>query len=117
MRRSGRPVTTLRGSSQPTRGVDPVEPDPSGQHGRDERILPTREGTRDQDAPPRFPKELLSFFVRLTTDPGQIVLDPFAGSNTSCWVAQSLHRRWISFELDSMCFRFSRTTLFGTSFG
>lgn len=51
--------------------------------------------------PARFPKELPSFFIRLTTDPGQIVLDPFAGSNTSGWVAQSLRRRWVAFELDS----------------
>jgi len=31
--------------------------------------------------PARFPRELPEFFIRLTTDVGDLVLDPFAGSN------------------------------------
>src|SRR5438132_2265538 len=45
--------------------------------------------------PARFPKELPEFFIRLTTEPEDVVLDPFAGSNMTGCVAQGLSRRWI----------------------
>ncbi len=50
--------------------------------------------------PARFPKALPEFFIKFTTDTRDIVLDPFAGSNTTGWVAQLLKRRWIAIELD-----------------
>jgi DNA modification methylase len=39
------------------------------------------------------------FYFRLLTDDGDYVLDPFAGSNTTGAVAESLGLRWISSEL------------------
>lgn len=48
--------------------------------------------------PARFPAALPSFFIRLLTDPGDSVLDPFAGSNTTGWIAESLGRRWVAIE-------------------
>jgi DNA modification methylase len=50
--------------------------------------------------PARFPAELPRFFTRFLTDEGDTVLDPFAGSNTTGAVAESLNRRWISVERD-----------------
>lgn len=50
--------------------------------------------------PARFPGKLPEFFIKFLTDPGDLVLDFFAGSNTTGEVAESLRRRWISFELD-----------------
>ena len=50
--------------------------------------------------PARMPQKLVEFFVEFLTDEGDIVLDPFAGSNTTGSVAQRLRRRWISIELD-----------------
>ncbi len=50
--------------------------------------------------PARFPEELPSFFIELLTDPGDIVLDIFAGSNTTGSAAEELGRRWIAFEKD-----------------
>lgn len=50
--------------------------------------------------PARFPAALPMFFVKLLTEPGDVVVDPFAGSNTSGAVAEDLGRRWLSFELD-----------------
>lgn len=49
--------------------------------------------------PARFPKAFAEFFIRFLTTPGDIVLDPFAGSNTTGAVAERLRRRWIAFEL------------------
>lgn len=49
--------------------------------------------------PARFPAALPDFFIRLLTEEGDLVLDPFAGSNTTGAVAQDLRRRWLAFEL------------------
>ncbi|MCJ7624625.1 MAG: site-specific DNA-methyltransferase [Anaerolineaceae bacterium] len=48
--------------------------------------------------PARMPLELSNFFIEFLTDPGDIVLDPFAGSNTTGFCAEKLSRRWISIE-------------------
>lgn len=50
--------------------------------------------------PARMPKEVPAFFIKLLTDKDDIVLDPFAGSNTTGSVAESLRRRWISIEIN-----------------
>jgi len=51
--------------------------------------------------PARFPPELPDFFIRFLTKPGQTVLDPFAGSNTTGRVAETLQRRWIGVEINA----------------
>ena len=48
--------------------------------------------------PARFPSKLPEFFIRFLTDPGDLVLDIFAGSNTTGQVAESEGRRWLAFE-------------------
>lgn len=50
--------------------------------------------------PARMPAGLASFFIQFLTDEGDLVLDPFAGSNTTGYVAERLGRRWTSFEID-----------------
>jgi DNA modification methylase len=50
--------------------------------------------------PARFPAELPRFFINLLTEPDDIVLDPFAGSNTTGKVAEELGRRWLSVDID-----------------
>ncbi|PYU95547.1 MAG: site-specific DNA-methyltransferase [Acidobacteria bacterium] len=50
--------------------------------------------------PARFPQALPEFFIKLLTNPGDIILDPFAGSNVTGAAAESLARQWISIELD-----------------
>lgn len=51
--------------------------------------------------PARFPAALPEFFIKLCTKPGDLVLDPFAGSNTTGYVAEALGRHWIAVELNS----------------
>lgn len=50
--------------------------------------------------PARFPKEFADFFIKFTTTKGDLVLDPFAGSNTTGFSAETLERKWIAMELD-----------------
>lgn len=49
--------------------------------------------------PARFPAKLPEFFIKMLTEPGDLVVDIFAGSNTAGQVAESLGRRWQAFEL------------------
>ena len=49
--------------------------------------------------PSRMHPDLPEFFIKFLTDPGDIVMDPFAGSNTTGAVAEQLDRRWISIEI------------------
>jgi DNA modification methylase len=51
--------------------------------------------------PARFPADLPRFFINFLTDEADVVLDPFAGSNTTGATAESMGRRWISMELSS----------------
>lgn len=48
--------------------------------------------------PARMRKDLVAWFVQFLTDPGDLVLDPFAGSNTTGSVAESMGRNWIAIE-------------------
>ena len=50
--------------------------------------------------PARFPASLPEYFIRLATDPGDMVLDPFAGSCVTGEVAERLERKWICVEVN-----------------
>jgi DNA modification methylase len=51
--------------------------------------------------PARFPAELPEFFIRMLTDQGDTVLDPFAGSCVTGEVCERLARRWICVEVQA----------------
>jgi site-specific DNA-methyltransferase (cytosine-N4-specific) len=50
--------------------------------------------------PARFPAKFPEFFIRMLTDPGDLVVDIFGGSNTTGYVAEVEGRRWLTFEAD-----------------
>jgi len=47
------------------------------------------------------PERLMDRIIQVATDPGDIVLDPFAGSGTTSAVAHKRQRRWIGIERES----------------
>jgi DNA modification methylase len=49
--------------------------------------------------PARYPAELPEYFIRMLTDPGDFVVDPFAGSCVTGEVCERLDRRWACIEL------------------
>lgn len=49
--------------------------------------------------PARFPAKLPEFFIRMLTNPDDLVVDIFGGSNTTGQVAEAEGRRWMTFEL------------------
>lgn len=48
--------------------------------------------------PARFPEELPRFFIKMLTQPGDLVLDIFAGSNTTGAMAELFHRKWMAID-------------------
>jgi site-specific DNA-methyltransferase (cytosine-N4-specific) len=48
--------------------------------------------------PARFPAKLPEFFIRMLTEPDDLVVDIFGGSNTTGQVAEQEGRRWMVFE-------------------
>jgi site-specific DNA-methyltransferase (cytosine-N4-specific) len=51
--------------------------------------------------PARMPLRLVEFFVRFLTKPHDLVLDPFAGSNTTGAGSEILERRWVAIEREA----------------
>jgi hypothetical protein len=54
-----------------------------------------------QKHPARMPVEVPEFMIQMLTEPGDLVMDPFAGSNTTGFAAESLERRWLSIEANA----------------
>lgn len=49
--------------------------------------------------PARFPAKLPEYFIRMLTDKGDLVLDPFGGSCVTGEVSERLHRHWVCCEV------------------
>jgi len=64
--------------------------------------------------PARYPIALPEFFIKFLTVEGDVVLDPFGGSNATGRAAENMKRHWLCFEkersyLDGSKFRFEPT--------
>jgi DNA modification methylase len=71
-----------------------------GNNESNSRYIKESKRTGQKVHPARFPAELPRFFIQFLTESGDLVLDPFAGSNTTGAVAEQLGRRWIAVERD-----------------
>lgn len=58
--------------------------------------LATECGNKNHSA--AFPRELPAWFIKLFTEEGDVVCDPFAGSGTTCVAASDLMRGYIGIE-------------------
>ena len=79
------------------------------------KIYPKTKLVNANGHPARFPQKLPEFFINFLTNSGDIVLDIFAGSNTTGAAAESLNRHWLAFEIEqeylaSSAFRFIEDT-------
>jgi site-specific DNA-methyltransferase (adenine-specific) len=91
-------------SSQYGQGTrrDRWEPHPLGAKPRDVLDIPTLcNGMAEKtDHPTQKPEELLERLIAASSNPGDLVVDPFAGSGTTLVVAERLGRRWHGAERD-----------------
>jgi site-specific DNA-methyltransferase (cytosine-N4-specific) len=69
--------------------------------GNDREYLASCKARGLRPHPARFPPSLPEFFIEFLTDPNDVVLDPFAGSNVTGQVAEEHQRRWIAIDIDS----------------
>ena len=52
----------------------------------------------------------------MTTDPGDLVLDPTCGSGTTAYVAEQWGRRWITFDTSRVALTLARTRLMAAKY-
>lgn len=63
-------------------------------------VSPLKNVTTERDGyPTQKPEALLDIFIRASTKPGDIVLDPFCGCGTTVAVAHQLDRQWIGMDI------------------
>lgn len=58
--------------------------------------------------PARMPHFIAEFFIKFLTDKNDLVLDPFAGSNTTGEVSEMLKRKWLAIEIDKQYIKGSK---------
>jgi len=92
-------------SSQYGRGVrrDRWQPHPLGAKPRDVFEIPVLcNGTAEKTYhPTQKPTDLIRRLLLASSRPGQLVVDPFAGSGTTAVVAEELGRRWLCGDSDA----------------
>jgi hypothetical protein len=83
---------------------------PTERKGRVPGILPSQrmEAASRKDAERYGGILYAEFFIKFLTRPGDVVFDPFAGSNTTGAEAESLGRGWVSVEANREYIRGSR---------
>jgi site-specific DNA-methyltransferase (adenine-specific) len=59
----------------------------------------------------QMPEQLLGRIIRVSSNPSEVILDPFAGSGTTLVVAKKLCRKWIGFELSEEYTRLAATRI------
>jgi site-specific DNA-methyltransferase (adenine-specific) len=74
-------------------------------------------GSKQHVHPTEKPVGLMSALIEMSTDPGDLVVDPFAGSGASMVAAQEMSRKGVAFEqelqyVDVIKQRLSQATLF-----
>ena len=99
------PARTQAVSSQYSRGVrrDRWEPNPLGAKPRDVIEVPVLCNGTSEKTPhvTQKPEALIERLVLASSAPGQLVVDPFAGSGTTAVVAARLGRSWLAGDADA----------------
>jgi site-specific DNA-methyltransferase (adenine-specific) len=77
-------------------------PHPKGAKPKDVIEIPTTCNGMEETTPhpTQKPEELIRKFVLASSQPGDLVIDPFSGSGTTVVVAEQLGRRWMGCDLD-----------------
>ncbi len=57
--------------------------------------------------PTQKPEQLLDLLIKTSTNPGDVVLDPFCGSGTTLAVAKRLRRKWFGIDVSRSACRIS----------
>ena len=61
--------------------------------------------------PTEKPIDLISFYIENSSNEGDIVFEPFAGSGATCVAAKQLNRKYVGIELDEQYFNVAKERL------
>ena len=80
---------------------DNYQPNPKGKHPEDWWMLqPIMPSSKERVGyPTQKPLALLERIIRASSNPGNLVLDPFCGCATTCVAADALEREWIGIDI------------------
>jgi site-specific DNA-methyltransferase (adenine-specific) len=105
-------------SSQYSHGKrrDRWRPHPLGAKPRDVIEIPVLcNGTAEKTPhPTQKPEQLFERFIAASSDPGQLVVDPFVGSGTTAVAAERLGRRWLAGDADARYIGLARRRIAGS---
>jgi len=73
-------------------------------------------GERDPSYVVQTNKKIVQRCVLMTTDPGDLVLDPTCGSGTTAYVAEQWGRRWITMDTSRVALALARTRIMGARY-
>ncbi|MDD1666116.1 MAG: site-specific DNA-methyltransferase [Methanomicrobiales archaeon] len=73
--------------------------------------------TGKRKTPTKLPLELVKKILRFSSDPGDVVLDPFIGSGTVAVAAKGMGRHFLGFEIVEEYFSLARERLEKTEWG
>lgn len=93
--------TSAFGKGKPKR--DNWEPNPNGAKPKDVIEVPTTcNGMSEKTGhPTQKPEELVRKFILASSNEGDLVVDPFSGSGTTCVCSEQLNRKWLGCDLSS----------------
>jgi site-specific DNA-methyltransferase (adenine-specific) len=78
---------------------------------RPSNVLMFSTNTTNTNHPATFPIDLPMFFIKLMTEEGDLVCDPFMGSGTTAVAAKSLYRNYTGCDLDKEYIKASQSRL------
>ena len=61
-------------------------------------------------------KDVIQRCILMTTDPGDLVLDPTCGSGTAAYVAEQWGRRWITIDTSRVALALARARIMGARY-
>ena len=98
-RPSGHDISTEISARQ--RRGNSSESHPNCKHRIKQRYLRKCKDRGIKPHPARYPERLVKFFVDFLTSKGELIVDPFAGSNVTGSVCEQTGRRWLASEIES----------------
>ena len=72
--------------------------------------------TRDKMYAVQTPDQVVERCILMTTDPGDLILDPLCGSGTTAWCAEKWGRRWIISDASAVAVAIARQRLATATF-
>ena len=83
---------------------DTYRPNPKGKHPEDWWVMqPIMPSSKERlGYPTQKPLKLLERIIKASTNPGDMVLDPFCGCATTCVAAETLGREWAGIDLSPL---------------